>query len=278
MATMREESWWSRVRRKYRLAVQDDLTLREVFHVRLSGLNAFSLITLLFALVVALLSLLIVYTPIRNILPGYSESIRQQLILESARVDSLQTDLTIQRQYLNMIKNVTAGTIESDSVQSLDSMQIVQRNQLLEIRNQATEQFLSQYEQKERDQLLLFETRSPLTTLSLFRPVRGVVTQAAAPDHQKYSVHLRVPKNENILAVMKGTMVFCEREIDNTYTLIVQHQQYMSIYRHVSKVLKSVGMSVEAGDALGMMNGRDEMEYEIWRAGEPLNPEEVIAF
>ena len=52
----------------------------------------------------------------------------------------------------------------------------------------------------------------------------------------------------------------------------------MSIYRHVSKVLKSVGMSVEAGDALGMMNGRDEMEYEIWRAGEPLNPEEVIAF
>jgi septal ring factor EnvC (AmiA/AmiB activator) len=77
---------------------------------------------------------------------------------------------------------------------------------------------------------------------------------------------------------MKGTVVFCEREIDNTYTLIVQHQQYMSIYRHVSKVLKSVGMSVEAGDALGMMNGRDEMEYEIWRAGEPLNPEEVIAF
>ena len=278
MKSLQEDTWWVRVRRKYRLAVLDDITLREVFHWRLSGLSAISLVTLLFVLLVAILSVLIIYTPIRNILPGYSESIRQQLTTESARVDSLQADLAVQRQYLDVIKNVTAGTIESDSVQSLDSMQIIQRNQLLEIRNQATEQFLAQYEQKERDQLLLFDTRTPLTTLSLFRPVRGVVIESAVPDHQKYSVRLRVPKNENILAVMKGTIVFAQREIDNSHTVIVQHQQYMSIYRHVSLVLKRVGASMDAGDAIGMMNGTDELEFEIWRAGEPLNPEEVIVW
>ena len=273
-----EESWWVRVRRKYRLAVLDDITLREVFHWRLSGLSAITIVTLLWLALVVILSILIIYTPIRNILPGYSESIRQQLIVESARVDSLQADLAIQRQYLDVIKNVTAGTIQSDSVQSLDSMQMVQRNQLLEIRNQATEQFLAQYEQKERDQLLLFDTRTPMTSLSLFRPVRGVVTESAVPDHQKYSVRLRVPKNENILAVMKGTVVFVQREIDNSHTVILQHQQYMSIHRHVSLVLKRVGTSVDAGESIGMMNGRDELEFEIWRAGEPLNPEEVIVW
>jgi len=273
-----EESWWVRVRRKYRLAVLDDITLREVFHWRLSGLSAITIVTLLWLALVVILSILIIYTPIRNILPGYSESIRQQLIVESARVDSLQADLAVQRQYLDVIKNVTAGTIQSDSVQSLDSMQMVQRNQLLEIRNQATEQFLAQYEQKERDQLLLFDTRTPMTSLSLFRPVRGVVTESAVPDHQKYSVRLRVPKNENILAVMKGTVVFVQREIDNSHTVILQHQQYMSIHRHVSLVLKRVGTSVDAGESIGMMNGRDELEFEIWRAGEPLNPEEVIVW
>lgn len=275
---MQEESWWKRVKRKYRLAVLDDITLREVFHWRLSGLSAISLVTLLFVLLIAVLTVLIIYTPIRNILPGYSESIRQQLIVESARVDSLQAELTLQRQYLDVIKNVTAGTIERDSVQSLDSMQIIQRNQLLEIRNQATEQFLSQYEQKERDQLLLFDTRTPLTTLSLFRPVRGVVVEKANPENQRYSVRLRVPKNENILAVMKGTVVYTEREIDNSHTVLVQHQQYVSVYRHVSVLLRRVGASLEAGDAIGMMNGSDELEFEIWRAGESLNPEEVIAF
>ena len=273
-----EESWWVRVRRKYRLAVLDDITLREVFHWRLSGLSAITIVTLLWLALVVILSILIIYTPIRNILPGYSESIRQQLIVESARVDSLQADLAVQRQYLDVIKNVTAGTIQSDSVQSLDSMQMVQRNQLLEIRNQATEQFLAQYEQKERDQLLLFDTRTPLTSLSLFRPVRGVVLESAVPDHQKYSVRLRVPKNENILAVMKGTVVFVQREIDNSHTVILQHQQYMSIHRHVSLVLKRVGTSVDAGESIGMMNGKDELEFEIWRAGEALNPEEVIVW
>lgn len=278
MTSMQEDSWWKRVKRKYRLAVLDDITLREMFHWRLSGLSAITLVTVLFLLLIGILSVLIIYTPIRNILPGYSESIRQQLILESARVDSLQADLTIQRQYLDVIKNVTAGTIKTDSVQSLDSMQIVQRNQLLEIRNQATEQFLSQYEQKERDQLLLFDTRAPITTLSLFRPVRGAVVESAAPEERKYSVRLRVPKNENVLAVMKGTVVFVQREIDNSHTMMVQHQQFVSIYRHMSKVLKRVGAAAEAGESLGAMNGTDELEFEIWRAGEPLNPEEVIAF
>ena len=278
MKSLQEDTWWTRVRRKYRLAVLDDITLQEVFHWRLSGLSAISLVTSLFILLIAILSLLIIYTPIRNILPGYSESIRQQLIVESARVDSLQADLAVQRQYLDVIKNVTAGTIESDIVQSLDSMQIIQRNQLLEIRNQATEQFLAQYEQKERDQLLLFDPRTPPTTLSLFRPVRGVVIESAAPDYRRYGVRLRVPKNENIMAVMKGTVVFVQREIDNTHTMMVQHQQYVTIYRHVSLVLKQVGTSVDTGDALGMMNGKDELEFEIWRAGEPLNPEEVIVW
>lgn len=82
----------------------DDLTLREVFHIRVSLLGAISMITLSLIGLIVLLSVLIVYTPLRNILPGYSASLRQQLIQESARVDSLQADLTLQRQYLDVIK------------------------------------------------------------------------------------------------------------------------------------------------------------------------------
>ena len=105
----------------------DDLTLREVFHFRVSLLGAISVITLSILALIVLLSVLIVYTPIRNILPGYSESLRQQLIQESARVDSLQTSLTVQRQYLDVIKQVTAGEFSTDSVQSLDSLERVER-------------------------------------------------------------------------------------------------------------------------------------------------------
>ncbi len=263
-------------RRKYRLAMLEDRTLREVFHIRMSALGAFSFLTLVFVLLICLLSVLIVYTPVRNILPGYSESIRQQLIDESARVDSLQTDLSLQRRYLDVIKQLTAGDIQSDSVQSLDSLQRVERTQILEQRNEATDEFIAQYEQKERDRLMLFDTQTPTTSQTLFRPVRGTITQRPDFQRHEYALALRVAKNENVASVLRGTIVYEERALDNTSTIVIQHHQYVSTYRHVSSVLKPVGTRVEAGESIGLMDGTHELLFELWKAGQPVQPEEVI--
>ena len=268
----------SNKRRKYRLAMLDDLTLREVFHIRVSLLGAISFITISIVALIVLLSVLIVYTPLRNILPGYSASLRQQLIQESARVDSLQADLTLQRQYLDVIKQLTAGDIQSDSVQSLDSMQRVERAQILEQqRNEVTESFKEQYELKERDRLLLFDVPSR-TVQQLYRPVRGAIMQSAKPDEHRYSIVVRTPKNENVLAIMRGHIVLIERAEDNTFTIIIQHTPYMTIYRHVARPLKAQGALVEAGEAVGQMDGQLDLEMEIWNAGEFVNPEEAIVW
>jgi septal ring factor EnvC (AmiA/AmiB activator) len=268
----------SNKRRKYRLAMLDDLTLREVFHIRVSLLGAISFITISIVALIVLLSVLIVYTPLRNILPGYSASLRQQLIQESARVDSLQADLTLQRQYLDVIKQLTAGDIQSDSVQSLDSMQRVERAQILEQqRNEVTESFKEQYELKERDRLLLFDVPNR-TVQQLYRPVRGAIMQSAKPDEHRYSIVVRTPKNENVLATMRGHIVLIERAEDNTFTIIIQHTPYMTIYRHVARPLKAQGALVEAGEAVGQMDGQLDLEMEIWNAGEFVNPEEAIVW
>ena len=272
------ESWWSRMRHKYRLAMLDDVTLREVFHIRMSGLSTFSVLTILFLLIVVLLSVLIVYTPIRNILPGYNASLRQQLIQESARVDSLQSSLSLQRQYLDVIKHLTAGDIQSDSVQSLDSIQIVSGMQLLETHSTVTDEYVAQYEQKERDLLLLFDSQSQRNIQQLYRPSRGVITQHMQPEHRQYGIHIQVAKNENVLSCLRGTIISVEQEWGNTYTLVLQHQQYTSIYRHVGTVLKLTGTQVESGETIGLMTGDDELEFELWKDGKAVNPEEVIAF
>ena len=266
-------------RHKYRLAMLDDITLREVFHFRVSLLGAISMITLSIIALIVLLSVLIVYTPLRNILPGYSASLRQQLVQESARVDSLQADLTLQRRYLDVIKQLTAGDIESDSVRSLDSLQRVERTMILEQqRNEVTEAFMSQYEQKEHERLLLFDNASGRTVPQLYRPVKGVIMQSAEPDERQYAVWVKTARNENVLSILRGHVVLAERAEDNTYTLIVQHTPYLSIYRHIAKPLKMQGAQVEAGDAIGTMDGDKELVFEIWDAGQFVNPEEVIAW
>lgn len=264
--------------RKYRLAMLDDSTLREVFHIRMSWLGAVSVVTLSIVVLLALLSILIVYTPLRNILPGYSASVRQQLIQESARVDSLQNSLTLQRQYLDVIKQVVAGDVKTDTVKRLDSLQLIDKTQILEERNEATDAFLEQYEQAERDRLLLFENASERSVRQLFRPVRGSVIESARPDLNIYGTSVKTATNENVLAVMRGTLVLVEREEDNCWTMVLQYNQYATVYRHVTRALKAQGAQVEAGEAIGVMGGDEPLLIEMWDSGKFVNPEEVIVW
>lgn len=256
----------------------DDLTLREVFHFRVSLLGAISVITISILALIALLSVLIVYTPIRNILPGYSASLRQQLIDESARVDSLQSSLSVQRQYLDMIKLVTAGDITTDSVQSLDSLQRVERARLVAQPSEVTETFKAQYEQKEHDRLMLYDNMTPTNMRQLYRPVRGVIIQPARPDLHIYGVLVRTDKSENVMATTRGTLVSVERMADNTFTMVLQNGAFVTVYRHVSRALKAQGALVEQGESLGIMDEEQDVQIELWDAGQFVNPEEVIVW
>jgi len=256
----------------------DDLTLREVFHFRVSMLGAISVITLSIVALIVLLSVLIVYTPLRNILPGYSASLRQQLIVESARVDSMQNDLTLQRQYLDVIKQLTAGDIATDSVRSLDSLQRVERAQILEQRNEATDAFMAQYEQKERDRLLLFDNTASRSMRQFYRPARGAIMESARPDLHAYGTLIRTAQNENVLAISRGTIVGVERMADNTFTIILQSGSYTAIYKHVARPLKTQGSTVEAGESIATMANQYDLVFELWNAGQFVNFEEAMAW
>jgi murein DD-endopeptidase MepM/ murein hydrolase activator NlpD len=273
-----KESFWQKMRRQYRLAILDDRTLREIFHMRLSGLGTFSTLMVLFLLLIILLSALIVLTPIRNILPGYSESIRQQLISENARVDSLQNSLTLQRQYLDVIKQLTAGDIQSDSIIRLDSLQMVENAKLPDMQNEETDAFLLQYEQQERDRLLLFGGPSQRTMQQMYAPARGVVMRSARFDLKQYGIAIRVARNENVLAVLRGTIVLLQPNLNNTYTIVIQHDRYVSVYRNVGTALKTQGVAVEEGESIGLMAGDNELEFELWESGKPVDPEKVVVF
>ena len=273
----KKKTLWKKLREKYRISVLDESTLTEHLHVRLNGWGAVVVSALLFLLTLGLFSLVILYTPVKNYLPGYSEDIRQQLIGESARVDSLRTTLGLQRQYLDVIKQVMVGEVHTDTVQSLDSMFIITREQLLEVKSEATEEFIAQYEAKEKDNLQLFNITNTIPVLSFFRPAHGVILQSFSEQGNRYGVVIQTPDNENVTAVLAGTVVSVNYEIGNTYSLVLQHTNYLSIYRNTTKVLKKVGDAVQEGESIAIM-GNQPLEFELWQNGNAINPEEVIAF
>jgi lipoprotein NlpD len=204
----KKKTFWRRLRDKYRISVLDESTLTEHLHIRLNGWGAIVVTALLFLLSLGVFSLVILYTPVKNYLPGYSEDIRQQLMSESARVDSLGATLELQRQYLDIVKQVVAGEIHSDTVQSLDSMYIITREQLLEAKSEAAADFVAQYEAKEKDNLQLFYVANTTPILSFFRPAHGVIVQPFSEKEKRYGVTIRTPENENVTSVLAGTVVY----------------------------------------------------------------------
>jgi septal ring factor EnvC (AmiA/AmiB activator) len=178
-----------------------------------------------------------------------------------------------------MIKQLTAGDIHSDSVQSLDSLERVEQARILaQGRSEVTETFMAQYEQKERDRLLLFDAPVSQSMQQLYRPVRGAIMQSARPDLHIYATSIATAKNESVLAMMRGRIVHTERAADNSFTLVLQQTQYLTVYRGVTKALKPKGASVEAGEAIGVMDGDRNIEIELWDNGKFVNIEEVIAW
>ena len=270
-------SFWKRLRNKYRISVINEETLAERWYLHLSAWGAIVVTALLFLLTLVLFSLVILYTPVKNYLPGYSEEIRQQLIEESVKVDSIGESLELQRQYLNIIKQVVAGEVHSDTIQSLDSMQIIMREQLLEAKNQATEEFIAQYEDKEKDYLQLFDIANTTPVLSFFRPAHGVIVEQFDEKQKQYSITLQTPARENVTAILAGTIVYLNYELTDTYTMILQHDNYISIYKGISKMIKQVGDHVQAGESIAMLEN-SPLQFELWQNGKPINPEEVIAF
>ena len=272
------DSFWRRILYKYRLSIMNEDTFTEIWHTRLSRMSVFVIMVLLFIFMLGLYSFLIFYTPIRNVLPGYSESIRQRLIDESKRVDSLGTELELQTRYLSVVRDVVAGEVKSDTVQRLDSMQIVMRERLLDAKSEATAEFMAEYEEKERDNLQLFDIRQAVPSITFFRPVHGVIVKNYDAENREYGVEIQTPKNENVTSVLAGTIIHVDYDLNNTYCIFVQHQTYLSIYGNVAKVLKRVGDAVQAGESIGLMSEEHPLYFELWQSGKNINPEEVIVF
>jgi biotin carboxyl carrier protein len=274
----KKNSFWVRLRNKYRISIINEETWAEHGHLHLSGWGAIVVLAVAFMLTLVLFSLIILYTPIRNYLPGYSENIRHQLMEESARVDSLGTDLELQRQYLNIISQVVAGEVSTDSIQSMDSMQIIMREELLLAKSEATAEFIAQYEAKEKDNLQLFETvQTPHTfhPSDFFPPIHGKVTTAHSST-QRTTVVTSFG-NKNVSAILDGTIMYCQYNMNSTYTIMIQHTQFVSIYYGLKQPLKKVGDHVATGEAIGLIENIT-LEFELWKNGQSINPEEYIAF
>ena len=269
---------WQRLRESYRVTVMNEKTRQECvqWHASQGQYILFIAATLLLSFGLAVLFIWI--TPLKNYMPGYNENLRQELVAQTYRLDSLQQQMDLQTAYFNSIRDVVSGNVLSDSVPSLDSLALLQREQLLVERSSLLDSFIADYEVREHDNLLLFDQTAAHPVTTLFRPVQGVITEPYDIKAGRSAIRVLSQVGVNVSATLTGTIVYENYIPSEGWMMMVQHDgDYLSMYYGLIKPFKPVGAGVQAGETLGL--AADEyVRFELWQRGLPLNPEEVISF
>ena len=112
MSTIDANSTLKRLRNRYRLVVMNDDTYEEVVTFKLSRLSVYVVLSSIFVILVTLTVALIVWTPLKQYVPGYgSQSARKELQVLKYRTDSLEQSLQYKDQYLNNLKKIISGNV-----------------------------------------------------------------------------------------------------------------------------------------------------------------------
>ena len=277
---------WDRLKYKYKLSVINVTSYEEVFNFRLSQLHVLTALSVLAVILVVLTILLIAFTDLREFIPGYPDGNMRQMIAQNAlRVDSLENELLKRDRFFKSIRLVLNG---GDTTSLERSREDTARYRNDTIRFQISEQeneFRAAIEERERFNLSLGMKEQNHDYYHFFPPVEGIVTQSLDEKKRHYGTDIVAKANAKVAAVLDGVVIFTDWTVKTGYVIQVQHtNDLISVYKHNSILLKKQGDYVRAGEVLGVVGNTGEessgphLHFELWRAGNPLNPENFIKF
>jgi murein DD-endopeptidase MepM/ murein hydrolase activator NlpD len=287
MTESKKDKYIQKLKNKYILAVYNETTFIEVFKLRLSRLNVFVTIGITSIILIALTSLIIAYTPLREYIPGYPDSnMRISMINNAAKLDSLEHALKQYEQFTGVLHQIINGKVPESRSAGMDTA--VKYDNIEFTRSIEDSLLRKQIEEEDQFNLSITEdSEAPVkfSQLHFFAPIQGSVTRKFDPLANHYGTDIVTGGNKIVSATLSGTVVMANWTLATGYVIQIQHDNNLiSIYKHNAELLKEVGSHVEAGESIAIVGNSGELttgphlHFEIWHNGNPVNPEKYILF
>lgn len=290
----KKERWYHKLRNKYRIVIFHDETFEEKITFRLSRMNVFVLTVSISVFLIFITSYIIAFTPLREYIPGYTDvNLRYQMYDLEKRADSLEQSFRQNDVYLANIRRIIEGNdlAEDSSFLVYDSSIKSNRDySTIELEKSIEDSLLrSEFESETKFNLytsLMPETyKHRMAVKNFFTPVKGIISNHFNPEINHFGTDIVSNNNENIKAVLDGTVIVSDWTSDKGYIIGIQHaDNFFSLYKHNSTLLKKEGDFVNAGDAIAFIGETGELasgphlHFELWYNGVPINPEEYLSF
>ena len=251
------------------------------------------------ALAVGLILLfLVIFTPVREVIPGYGTGeMRQSARLNALRVAALQDSLAAQQRYVTHLRNLMLGQIDTVALAAADppptqmhSGQPLQPSQDEPSGSWADHQQPAiSVERLDAGAGKAFRLTSassrvlPSVLMPALPPVDGFITRSFDARMGHYAIDIAVEEGTMVRSVGDGYVILSDWTHEGGYAIAVQHADgFVSVYKHNQRLLKRVGDRVRAREAIansgnsGEISTGPHLHFELWHDGLAQDPRNYI--
>ena len=290
----KERSQWEKMQDPYRLVVRNEESFEEVASYKLTLLNVYIALSAVVVLVATAVILVIAYTPMKRMIPGYNAADSAELVEIYKDLDSLEQMNRAQERYNEGIRRMLVGEVEyapdtapEPGPNSHASDKPVEKNEADDLlRKEVEMEKIRNVTGTQGGVPLNVSPRDiPLEQMYFTPPVSGSISLKydASTDH--IGVDVIAPKNTPIKAAMDGWVMTSDWTLETGNTIAIQHtNNIVTFYKHNSALLKKTGDYVKGGEAIAIIGNTGELtdgphlHFELWHLGKPVNPEDFVNF
>jgi murein DD-endopeptidase MepM/ murein hydrolase activator NlpD len=285
-----------RLKDTYRLTIMNPETFEEVGSYNLSLMSVYTAISTLFVFFALLVVSLIVFTPLKQYIPGYGDSKNYFALLN--KVDDLEDEVKANQTYTDYFRKFLTDDVETKKEAPKEDVSQMADSLLDVPTSEESKQFREQYERNNGVASIITSTGSDvaktgalsarevaLEQLYFTPPIDGQIIRGLNAGENHFGIDLVAPKNTPIKTVMDGYIIAADFTVETGNTIVVQHRHgVMTTYKHCSSLLKKQGSFVRGGEAIaiigntGTLTSGPHLHFELWQNGKCVDPTEYMSF
>jgi murein DD-endopeptidase MepM/ murein hydrolase activator NlpD len=268
-----------------RFVILDEDTFEEKFAFQLSLMNVFVLVGLSAIFLIIITALIIAYTPLRELIPGYTSSkLKSEAINLALKYDKLEKELDYNNNYIQAVQKILTGELDyakfhKDSLYNTNELANVDEQQ------PSKDEIKLREAVEQEDKYNYFEKTESKLSMVFFQPAKGIITDGFNRNKKHFAIDIALPKDTPIKSIANGHVVFSDWTPSTGHVVIISHQQgIMSVYKHLSSSTKSISDFVRSGEVIAMSGNTGyettgvHLHFELWKDGVPINPKDYINF
>ena len=297
-----DRSLMDKLRDKYRLVIMNDDTFEEVTSVKLTPLAVYVGLSSLIVGTAILVTMAIIWTPLKRYIPGYGDFKRDAEITELVnKVSDLESEVEAHRQYNDNFRKLLVGDLKDMSKEAAEKQgQPADTADALpvEVERIPEDEKLRSAVAKgtfTSDPALALAAGNstgtlnprdiPLEQLFFMPPVSGEMTSGFDFAKNHYGIDIAAPKNTAVKSAADGVVISAGYTVETGYSIAIQHpNNVVTMYKHNSVLLKQTGVAVKAGEAIAIIGNSGEnttgphLHFELWYKGRAVDPSDYINF